>query len=133
MSSSLCFAPLLHCLRHPQKQQREGTSAEISPIKPCRTHNCSATRSLSASPADQTPAKFHCLTVTGYKCSHLSFPCTPAQLKETGSWKQVRTVPAGELDRALTLWICPSCWQNPSAREAHSGQHLLEAIWSTSP
>lgn len=96
MSSSLCFAPLLmllHCLTHPQKQQREGTSEEISPIKLCRIGNCSATRSLSANPADQTPAKFHYLTVTGYKCNDLSFPCTPAQLKQTGSWKQVRICP----------------------------------------
>lgn len=78
MSSSLCFAPLvmlLHCLSHPQNQQREGASGEISPIKLCRTHNCSVTRSLSANPANQTPAKFHCLT--GYKCNDLSFPCTP--------------------------------------------------------
>lgn len=82
MPSSLCFAPLLmllHCLSHPQKQQREGTRGEISPIKPCRTQNCSATRSLSANPADQTPAQFQYLTVTGYKCNDLSFPCTPAQ------------------------------------------------------
>lgn len=66
MSSSLCLAPLLMLLpslSHPQKQG-EGTSGEMSSIKPCRTHNCSAT----ANPADQTLAKFRYLAVIGYKC-----------------------------------------------------------------
>lgn len=54
-------------------------------------------------------------------------------LQVTFPWAQEhRTHP--ELAHCVPwLWICPSCWQNPSAREAHWGQHLLEAIWSTSP
>ena len=82
MSSSMCFAPLLtllYCLNHPQKQQSEWMSGKLSPLKLSRTRYCSATHSLFANPADQTPVTLHYLIVTEYKPNELSFSCTSAK------------------------------------------------------